>query len=150
MARFTKPPIVCRRCKQSRGVHEFGKTATMCRYCQSSYSKRFRPFLSPRQRKKLTTIERLERDWIKRGIRLPDGSPFTNAHYQYHKSAQNSECKICKRVIKQRLDVDHDYKTGFFRGLLCRKCNTGIGLLGDMPVRIRRAADYIETYGVGK
>jgi hypothetical protein len=26
---------------------------------------------------------------------------------------------------------DHDHKTGMFRGHLCKKCNTGTGLIGD-------------------
>lgn len=41
------------------------------------------------------------------------------------------------------LHIDHDHETGEVRGLLCYRCNNGIGLLGS-PRSLRRAAEYIE------
>mgnify|MGYP000933626974 CR=1 FL=1 len=43
-----------------------------------------------------------------------------------------------------RWHIDHDHETGKVRGLLCSPCNTSLGLLGDDPARIRRAAEYLE------
>ena len=40
--------------------------------------------------------------------------------------------------------IDHDHETGEVRGVLCAPCNTSLGLLGDDPARIRRAAEYLE------
>lgn len=40
-------------------------------------------------------------------------------------------CKLC---------VDHCHDTGKVRMLICRKCNTGIGQLGDNPELLKRAA----------
>lgn len=42
--------------------------------------------------------------------------------------------------------IDHDHLTGLVRGVLCAHCNTAIGLLGDDPSRIRRAAAYLESH----
>lgn len=42
------------------------------------------------------------------------------------------------------LHVDHDHRTGKVRGLLCYRCNTGIGKLLDNPDLLRKAADYLE------
>jgi len=39
---------------------------------------------------------------------------------------QRGKCGICKRLqteFKRRLNLDHNHKTGFLRGLLCFYCN---------------------------
>lgn len=51
-------------------------------------------------------------------------------------------CPVCQKRAK--LVVDHDHQTMKFRGLLCRKCNTAIGLLGDAFHTVQRAAQYLE------
>jgi len=61
---------------------------------------------------------------------------------------QHGRCAICGRIPqKMRLAVDHDHETGGVRGLLCQRCNTGIGHLGDDPERCDRAAAYLRADG---
>lgn len=56
---------------------------------------------------------------------------------------QNECCAICdKKPSDRKLSVDHDHSTRKVRGLLCRKCNTGIGMLGDNKYGIERALSY--------
>lgn len=40
--------------------------------------------------------------------------------------------------------IDHDHKTGHIRGLLCSRCNIGLGNFKDNPTVLRMAAKYIE------
>lgn len=58
---------------------------------------------------------------------------------------QRGVCKICKnpQMVGTKLDVDHDHATGKIRGLLCRHCNTGIGLLRDSANLLFEALIYI-------
>lgn len=60
---------------------------------------------------------------------------------------QNGVCAICQKECQLgvSLGVDHDHKTGRVRGLLCRKCNTGIGLLGDDLESLQRAVRYLHA-----
>lgn len=50
-------------------------------------------------------------------------------------------CEICKETHK--LHFDHDHKTGQFRGWLCTKCNTSIGLMRENPEFLRAAIEYL-------
>lgn len=59
---------------------------------------------------------------------------------------QNGKCAICRRPhtdFERRLHVDHDHSTGKVRGLLCVKCNQGIGYLDDCPELLERARQYL-------
>jgi hypothetical protein len=48
--------------------------------------------------------------------------------YEEMFKAQKRRCAICgNKPKKQSLHVDHDHKLGFVRGLLCYRCNYGLG-----------------------
>lgn len=59
---------------------------------------------------------------------------------------QNSSCSLCMKVELDhfRLHVDHCHETNRVRGLLCGKCNQGIGLLNHSSELLRKAAVYCE------
>ncbi len=64
---------------------------------------------------------------------------------------QNGVCAVCgepetalSNIGKiKMLAVDHDHETGQVRGLLCNRCNTGIGLLGDNKTTLLKAVAYL-------
>lgn len=60
---------------------------------------------------------------------------------------QAGRCLICDHVMQPGRDthIDHDHRTGKVRGLLCERCNKGIGHFKDEPSRLRAAARYLET-----
>jgi len=74
------------------------------------------------------------------------------AEYERLLAAQHGACAACgitegspRSGTRERywLHIDHDHETGEIRGLLCYRCNNGIGLLGS-PKALRQAADYLE------
>jgi endogenous inhibitor of DNA gyrase (YacG/DUF329 family) len=62
---------------------------------------------------------------------------------------QDGKCAICSSSEwigkHNKPHVDHDHVTGKIRGLLCGRCNAGIGQFQDDPARLRAAAAYLEA-----
>jgi hypothetical protein len=61
-------------------------------------------------------------------------------------AAQGDCCAICGEYFTEAHPacVDHDHATGKVRGLLCWRCNPGIGQFRDRPGLLRAAAAYLE------
>lgn len=65
---------------------------------------------------------------------------------------QKGACAICKEPSDWNLVVDHEHiegkntRRGKPRGLLCHRCNTGLGKFKDDPRMLRRAAAYVSFY----
>ena len=57
---------------------------------------------------------------------------------------QGNACAICKKP-DVRLCIDHCHATGKVRGLLCDKCNMGLGNYNDDPSLMRAATAYLEA-----
>lgn len=66
---------------------------------------------------------------------------------------QNGCCAICQIKLEPRgrsknsAAIDHNHKTREVRGILCRGCNHGIGILGDNPSTLIAAAEYLQKKG---
>lgn len=58
---------------------------------------------------------------------------------------QDGRCRICSKYCPgNKMVVDHDHDTGEVRGLLCSKCNSGIGLLGECTTALSNAIKYLK------
>lgn len=92
-----------------------------------------------RNRNKTPELRRAERLWSKYRI-TPDD-------YDERLRIQKGVCAICRRDDPNThhgfWHVDHDHATGLVRGLLCGRCNTGIGQFQDSPTVLERAAKYL-------
>jgi len=58
---------------------------------------------------------------------------------------QDGKCAICEKSFIKISDayIDHCHTTSKIRGLLCNKCNSALGFLGDDPNLTARATKYL-------
>lgn len=69
---------------------------------------------------------------------------ITKEEYERRLEAQGGVCAVCGRPPDgDALTVDHCHDTGQVRGLLCRRCNIALGMLGDDPALLRTAMVYL-------
>lgn len=62
-----------------------------------------------------------------------------------HIRAHDGSCDLCGESGDGRwenLSIDHCHDTQAFRGLLCSKCNRGLGFFRDNPDLLKLAAEY--------
>lgn len=85
---------------------------------------------------------------LRRNTALKTKFGITLAEYEEMFDKQNGVCAIClqQEVLKnKRLAVDHNHVTGKIRGLLCGKCNKGLGLFSDDFQLIMKAVNYLKN-----
>ena len=58
---------------------------------------------------------------------------------------QDNKCALCKTPFSDKIkpNVDHCHSTEKIRGILCNKCNSGLGFLGDNIESLERAINYL-------
>lgn len=130
--------------------------------CRSCYEKRLRqanPEYAERQRensrqwarkygerkKQVNRAWRAKKDkrW-RRNLDLIRSHGITLAQYEAILRKQKGVCAICRKPSQGRaLNVDHCHKTGTIRGLLCFRCNYGLGWFGDNSSCVRRMLKYL-------
>ena len=73
-----------------------------------------------------------------------DGKWAKTEAYRVLLEKQGGVCAICQLPPgPRRFAVDHDHVTGRTRGLLCLKCNTGLGQFNDSPALLASAMRYL-------
>lgn len=63
-----------------------------------------------------------------------------------HARSTIKSCEICC-FSHNKLHVDHNHETGKVRGMLCQKCNFGLGFFEDNIPYLERAIIYLEKNG---
>lgn len=129
---------VCSKCGETKNVSEFHKDKRTgdgykcwCQECR--YEKLNKPtkYGIPRSSKEYNRVHHLD---ITYGLSLEDWHELLDK--------QNGVCAICGESF-DKLCVDHDHKTGQVRGLLCDKCNKGLGQFNDDVNKLARAIQYL-------
>jgi len=59
---------------------------------------------------------------------------------------QRYACGICERPFRSTPCIDHCHATDLVRGLLCSKCNVGLGHFEDNPAFLVKAARYMARW----
>ena len=73
---------------------------------------------------------------------------ITQEDYDTLYNSQHGCCGICgvhQSKLKKTLHVDHCHDSLEIRGLLCQKCNAGIGMLGDTVESVSKALTYLRS-----
>lgn len=101
------------------------------------------------RRKPLHTRQEYARNWTMLKKYNLDSEDFDTLWVTFR-----GKCGICFNKMKmpeskqgQALDVvaiDHDHKTGNIRGLLCNKCNKGVGFFDDNIDLLKSAIKWLE------
>ena len=134
---------VCNKCGKLKDFEEFynetiksdGKNSS-CKLCQNGRTKKWRDLK--------------REDYLQscRNSSLKSRYGITLEEYKILLKEQKSKCAICgseetRRKGTENLAVDHDHETGKIRGLLCHKCNRGIGFLQDSTEVLKKAIIYL-------
>lgn len=142
----------CRKCGLTLPVTEFNKVTRTkstglryrCKACEKAYANAYRKAHPNKARLRNLRYRKRHPDRAKQQAFNKRWKRNGNnpANVQNLIDAHNGHCDICGQK-SVRLVVDHCHHTGKLRGILCDKCNFGLGLFKDDPSLLRRAADYL-------
>jgi hypothetical protein len=81
-----------------------------------------------------------------KNAKLKKNFGITLNDYESMLANQNGVCAICGDVGTKALHVDHCHTSGKVRGLLCFRCNNGIGQFKESEKIMIAAIEYIKAY----
>lgn len=117
----------------------------LCMSCYSVINRRNNP-------KKMASHRAYSKHYAKRPQRAINIRRYkygiTKESYDVLLLKQHNACAICKQFFSKELYpcIDHDHKTEKVRGLLCARCNYGLGDFKDNPKRLAAAIEYLLEY----
>ena len=134
----------CSRCGRHLTGDHFAKKSARCKPCAVAVSTEWNQ--NNKARRRAWKEAYLQTEEFKAGARknrLKYRYGIGEAEFRQMVSAQDSRCGICCQVFQKTPHVDHCHATGIVRGLLCDKCNRGLGYFDDDAVRLASAASYL-------
>lgn len=129
----------CRACKAEKPETDFyrqrpGYLFSECKDCHGERRKRSRAAHPERWRA-------YQRDYSRRKL-----YGITTQTYEWACREQGGMCSICGETnpCGRSLSIDHCHRRDVIRGILCDRCNRGLGLFRDRPDLLRAAAAYLD------
>ena len=147
---------MCVECQQTKPLDAFHRDRSQPnernRRCKDCRNARNREHVARNRERRAETMTRWRRDDPERYVAAQRAYKLrayglTTEAYDALLLAQLGRCAICGDPEKDGWDlaVDHDHDSGRVRGLLCRRCNVGIGLLRDDARIVAAAAEYLRS-----
>ena len=139
----------CPRCSKRKPLADFslrpsGKPKGYCKECEADYQAQHAATVEGRELRR-----RARAKWNDENHEyfLSYRYGITKADYDRMREAQGDSCAICgdqQPGSRSRVwSVDHCHATNRVRGLLCHRCNMGLGYFKDDPERLRAAIKYL-------
>jgi hypothetical protein len=137
--------LLCSKCGEHKSPEEFYKRSdrprgrqSKCKSCVGNSSKQVREWRAknPEANAALRQRER---------VKLYD---LSQEDYDALLEEQGNRCAICRDDTpggKGRWHIDHSHASGKVRGLLCSRCNLGLGYFRDATENLKRAIEYLEV-----
>lgn len=162
LARTPDPALrkVCRKCGEEKPLLEFyahRHTAdgrmNHCRACAAEYGRQWNANNKDKQREynrrqRADPKRKRRADMQKRALHLKMYGLTPETHDALL-AAQGGVCAICHEPgqvwAERNLHVDHDHETNEVRGLLCGRCNVGLGFFREDTDRMLRAIEYLKN-----
>jgi hypothetical protein len=148
---WTGRSAICKDCVGDRVSKKKGTNPDLLRRSKRRYYDKHKELIAQKHKeyrgrpdyKEKMAVYRRKWNLVKRyGITVQD--------YDDMLERSNGCCEICKRNLScsdsncsLRPAVDHDHETGRVRGILCVRCNFGLGAFGDSICCLRDAIDYL-------
>ena len=146
-AKVTDTHKWCPKCEEFLLHEKFGICRTakhgmqgLCRDCQVLD-------MAARRRAR-TEQEKIRVARVARNRFLTTAYGITADEYDAMMTAQGGRCAICGSTDpgdgrSKNMSVDHDHETGKVRGILCTKCNVGLGQFQDDINLLSSAIEYL-------
>ena len=138
----------CSKCKLSRPTSEFHKRKgskdglqSQCKECNIAGVKKWQSE-NPEKHEDNWKRHTSNRNWLVTKARLYNIHPDD---LQKLISESEGVCGICKKTPVRWTVIDHCHNTTKVRGILCEKCNQGLGLFSDSPEILASAIDYLQS-----
>lgn len=135
---------VCSKCGIEKEIDQFyldvrykGGRMRQCKQCRNEYMEGYR------QRNPLYARSKHLKN--ERGITLDQYKEMFDAQGGMCAVCEQEETQVTRKGIRRALAVDHCHESGRVRGLLCGRCNRGLGNFDDDSDRLRSAAAYLDT-----
>lgn len=130
-----------------RDRHDEHGRSRRCKLCANTASNKYYHDVRSGFRKRGRQISAVERAYFRRRNLRRHG--ITPEQWDALFASQGGACASCRGVFppsenNRDRHTDHDHETGRVRGILCSRCNTGIGLASEDPERLRMMARYLE------